>query len=46
MARTATDLLLGVGYGFDTGHTLNTAFKLNASVCSGSELPPSRLYTL
>ncbi|WP_374522991.1 hypothetical protein [Hydrogenophaga sp.] len=36
--RTATDLLLGVGYGFDKGNTLNTTFKVNASGRSGAEL--------
>ncbi len=46
MARTATDLLLGVGYGFDKGNTLNTSFKLNASGQGGSELRLSWLYTL
>jgi hypothetical protein len=36
--RTATDLLLGVGYGFDKGNTLNTTLKLNASGRSGAEM--------
>lgn len=36
--RTATDLLLGVGYRFDKGNTLNTIFKVNASGRSGAEL--------
>lgn len=44
-ARTATDLLLGVGYGFDKGNTLNTTFKLNASGRSGAELRMNWLYT-
>lgn len=44
MARTATDLLLGVGYGFDKGNTLNTTFKLNASGRSGAELRLNWLY--
>jgi hypothetical protein len=46
MTRTATDLMLGVGYGFDKGNTLNTSFKLNASGRSGSELRLNWLYTL
>lgn len=44
MARTATDLLLGVGYGFNKGNTLNTTFKLNASGRSGAELRLNWLY--
>lgn len=45
LARTALDLLLGVGYGFAKGNTLNTSFKLNASGRSGSELRVNWLYT-
>jgi hypothetical protein len=43
--RTVTDLLLGVGYGFAKGNTLNTALKVNASGRSGSELRANWLYT-
>lgn len=42
--RTATDLLLGVGYGFAKGNTLNTTLKVNASGRSGSELRANWLY--
>lgn len=45
LARTGTDLILGVGYGFDKGNTLNTSFKLNASGQGGAELRTSWLYT-
>jgi hypothetical protein len=45
IARTATDLLLGVGYGFDKGNTLNATFKANASGRGGSELRLNWLYT-
>lgn len=45
MARTATDLLLGVGYSFDKDNTLNTTFKLNASGRSGAEFRLNWLYT-
>lgn len=45
ISRTASDLLLGVGYGFDKGNTLNTTFKLNASGRSGAELRLNWLYT-
>lgn len=45
ITRTATDLLLGVGYGFAKGNTLNTTLKVNASGRSGSELRVSWLYT-
>lgn len=45
IARTATDLLLGVGYGFAKDNTLNTTFKVNASGRSGSELRLNWLYT-
>lgn len=43
--RTATDLLLGVGYGVARGNTLNTTFKVNASGRSGTELRANWLYT-
>jgi len=43
--RTATDLLLGVGYGFAKGNTLNSTLKVNASGRSGSELRANWLYT-
>ena len=43
--RTATDLLLGVGYGVTKDSTLNTTFKTNASGRSGSELRLSWLHT-
>lgn len=43
--RTATDLLLGVGYGFAKGNTLNTNIKLNASGRSGAEMRVNWLYT-
>ena len=45
LARTGTDLILGVGYGFDKGNTLNTIVKLNASGQGGAELRTSWLYT-
>ncbi len=45
MNRTATDLLLGVGYGFAKSNTLNTTLKLNASGRGGSELRAGWLYT-
>lgn len=45
IARTATDLLLGVGYGFIKGNILNTTFKVNASGNSGAELRVNWLYT-
>ena len=45
LARTGTDLILGVGYGFDKGNTLNISFKLNASGQGGAELRTSWLYT-
>lgn len=44
IARTASDLLMGVGYGFDSGNTLNTTFKLNASGRNGAELRLNWLY--
>ena len=43
--RTATDLVLGAGYGFDKGNTLNATFKANASGDSGAELRVNWLYT-
>ncbi len=43
--RTATDLLLGVGYGFAKGNTLNTTFRLNASGRNGAEMRTNWLYT-
>jgi hypothetical protein len=43
--RTATDLLLGMGYGFAKGNTLNTTFRLNASGRSGAEMRTNWLYT-
>jgi len=43
--RTATDLVLGAGYGFDRGNTLNATFKANASGDSGAELRVNWLYT-
>ena len=45
LARTATDLLIGVGYGFAKDSILNTTFKVNASGRSGAELRMSWLYT-
>lgn len=45
ITRTATDLLLGVGYGFAKGNTLNTTLKLNASGRGGAELRAGWLYT-
>jgi hypothetical protein len=42
--RTATDLLLGVGYGFAKGNTLDTTIKLNASGRSGAEMRVNWLY--
>jgi len=45
IARTATDLLLGVGYGFDKGNTLNTTVRANASGQGGAEFRMNWLYT-
>lgn len=45
IARTSTDLLLGVGYGFAKDNILNTTFKVNASGRTGSELRLNWLYT-
>jgi hypothetical protein len=44
--RTATDLLLGVGYGINKGNTVNTTLKVNASGAGGAEMRVSWLYTL
>lgn len=46
IARTATDLLMGVGYGFDKGNTFNITFKVNASGRNGAEMRLSWLRTL
>lgn len=46
LARTATDLLLGVGYGIARGNALNATFKANASGTGGAEFRVSWLYTL
>jgi hypothetical protein len=43
--RTATDLLLGVGYSMAKGNTLNHTLKVNASGRSGAEMRMSWLYT-
>ena len=43
--RTATDLLLGVGYGITQGNTLNATLKANASGRNGSELRTNWLYS-
>lgn len=43
--RTATDLLLGVGYGFAKGNVLNATFKANVSGNNGAELRLNWLYT-
>lgn len=43
--RTSSDLLLGVGYGFAKGNTLNTTLKANASGNSGAEMRVNWLYT-
>jgi hypothetical protein len=45
IARTATDLLLGVGFGFAKGNMLNTTLKINASGRSGAELRTNWMYT-
>lgn len=44
IARTASDLILGAGYGFDRGNTLNATFKANASGSGGAELRVNWLY--
>lgn len=44
ISRTSTDLLLGVGYGFSRGSTLNTMFKANTSGYNGTELRVNWLY--
>lgn len=46
ITRTATDLLLGAGYGFDKGNTLNATLKVNASGDNGAEFRLNWLYTL
>jgi len=43
--RTATDLVLGVGYGIARGNTLNGTLKLNASGRGGAEFRLNWLYT-
>jgi hypothetical protein len=43
--RTATDLLVGVGYGFSRTSTLSTTFKANASGDNGAELRVNWLHT-
>lgn len=45
IARSATDLILGAGYGFDSGNTLNTTFQANASGDNGAEFRVHWLYT-
>ncbi|PIL45131.1 hypothetical protein CR105_10340 [Massilia eurypsychrophila] len=45
IARTATDLVLGVGYAINRDNTVNTTFKVNASGRGGSELRLNWLYT-
>ncbi|MBW7902539.1 MAG: hypothetical protein H3C26_13745 [Rhodocyclaceae bacterium] len=45
IARTATDLILGAGYGFDKGNTLNATFKANTSGSNGTEFRMNWLYT-
>lgn len=44
-SRTETDLVLGVGYGFARGNTLNTSFRMKASGQGGAELRMGWLYT-
>ncbi|HZS79920.1 MAG TPA: hypothetical protein VFA14_00595 [Herbaspirillum sp.] len=46
IARTATDLLLGVGYGLAKGNTLSTTLKLNTSGRDGAEIRVNWLYML
>ncbi len=38
-------LILGAGYGFDKGNTLNATFKANASGDNGAEFRVNWLYT-
>jgi hypothetical protein len=45
LSRTATDLLLGVGYGFARGNLLNTTVKINASGRAGAEMRVNWMYT-
>ena len=42
--RTATDLLMGVGYGFAKDNVVNTIFKFNASGRSGAEMRMNWLF--
>ena len=44
IARTSTDLLLGLGYGFAKGNTLNATLKANASGYNGTEIRVNWLY--
>lgn len=43
--RSASNLVLGVGYGIAKGNTLNASFKVNASGQSGAEFRLNWLYT-
>ncbi|MDO4682045.1 MAG: hypothetical protein Q4B17_04560 [Lautropia sp.] len=43
--RSQSDLVVGVGYGFDRGNTLNASFRMNASGNQGAELRVNWLYT-
>lgn len=45
IGRSQSDLLVGVGYGFDRGNTLNATFKMNASGNHGAELRVNWLYS-
>ncbi len=45
ITRTATDLVLGAGYGFDKGNTLNFTAKANVSGRDGAEVRMNWLYT-
>lgn len=45
IGRSQSDLLLGVGYGFDRGNTLNATFKMNASGSNGAEFRVNWMYT-
>lgn len=44
ITRTSTDLLLGLGYGFSKGNTLNATLKANASGYNGTEIRVNWLY--
>jgi hypothetical protein len=46
IARTATDLTLGVGYGIARGNTLNATLRANVSGAGGAEVRLNWLYTL